>query len=257
MFPTTTISGRVGTASYVEINEFSSDDHYLYRSKPECCCGLKCGTLHCSPNDRILYQYNAAGHSPFNKTTFNDTSFVTFPISTANRVIIPLKSHGCEMEPNFINIPPVELVGRGIDPETWKKWSDMMKKEVSDVLSPLSGLCLNFMTLSVVLWPYCCYRLIRDSQVQGQLKLAFMKKFNAEVFEPRGMFAKICTSHYNSGGGENSTTATIWWLTIAMTPEHVRALKLENDCTFYASQRFHQENADGHCVTGLCELYCY
>lgn len=252
---TTSFAVDSNNASFQEVNQFSPDELYSYHRKEPCCCGCVCGSLHCSPNQRVLYVYNANGYTPYPNTLFKGNCFMRFPTSTANRVIIPLdrKTEGGKVDDNFKSLDV--LAERGIDASLWSEWTKRMEAEVANGGTPMGDCMTLALFFSIIGIPYCCYRIMKDSSMD-ELRSDFMSKLNAEVLEPRQMFGKICESTYTSGG-DNPKTYTIWWMTIALNPEHVRALKMENDCLYNHKKSVHEEDADGHCDCGLCNLYCY
>lgn len=214
-----------------------------------------CKTVHCRPNGRTLFSYNNLGDSPIKRTTFHDGSAAKWPVSTSNRFIIGLKEEGLAIPDGPWSQVPKALNDSGITQDIWNQWIKRFNDEVDAMVPRVNQGFQVCLAISGIGLPCFFYYHCRTQSAKKRTRTAFMASFNREVLEPRNMYAKLCCSQHVTGSGDHNKLHEVEWITIALTPQHVKALKQESDklrCN--TKNNTHDEVADGSCC---CCCYCY
>jgi hypothetical protein len=221
-----------------------------------------CSCIHCSPNARELHMYNNNGQTRFSGSN-QHMSFMKYPTSTDTRLVIPLQGkRGETVAEGEINQMPSVFESKGVTASEWQKWMKRYNTELGEKIPAMSKCMSNCLFLSIIGWPYCCYRIVTDGNIEKQKKKGFLDAFNAEVMVPRGLFVKFCASTYSVPSSDANVTFHVNWLAIALTQRDAAVMKSEGyDFNFSTKRNRHEETADGHCIKcgngESCNLYCY
>lgn len=180
------------------------------------------------------------------------------PNSTSVRTILPIaifkESNGCSLKlrvrggwldrqrPFMIDDSiPQALLDRGVQLSEWKKFNDMLRHDIMPSVS-LQGSCGRFMVdcFSSSICAICCPQEsstepLRKEMITLTVRLDnWANCFNAEVLQPRGLFAKFQTAYsttyeknYGEGGDDTFVIKQITWLAIALIQSEAEILRNE------------------------------
>ncbi|KAJ3166570.1 hypothetical protein HK101_011911 [Irineochytrium annulatum] len=179
--------------------------------------------------------------------------FHNWPASTpGRRVIVDLEPSRwwCCGPPALVvseqtihNVPP-EVAARGLSQEVWET---IMTDLQSLVRRKNMSICSHIACILLALPIWCCV----NAGAQKSYG-AWVKKVNAEHFEPKGMLLKLQSSSFevNNEKGETQYREEAHWIAIAIHPVDVEGLREMS--TSFAYNPFNQT----HTTYGCCGKFC-
>jgi hypothetical protein len=154
------------------------------------------------------------------------------PSTTPTRLILDVRRERCccgdkeleqVFEPDVFSHPPQEVLARGVPAHEWREWLLRLQQIIYNGTFSDCVKCMLWGTLIGG-----AYLIFQDNHMQLRVA-ALMREFNAQVLEPRGIYAKTQKAVFRT----DKQREEISWLAIALDSDEVTMLRQEDNVFWY------------------------